>query len=77
MKGKMNEIPSKFHVIHNDNFNLDVNAFDTKEGAFRFIEETMRKDKYAAKDKFVVIEGDRIFLDVKEETHVTVFEAED
>lgn len=67
---------SKIYVINTNNFDFDVNTFETKADAFRFIERLMAADKYITKDKIVVVDGERIFLEIEEEVLVKVFEAE-
>lgn len=66
-----------YHVIYNDNFNLDAHAFSTLEDAFQDIEKRLSEDRFVTEDKILIFHGERILFDVKKTTNITVSELSD
>ena len=64
-----------YHVILSDGIDLDIASYNTKEEAFAYIESLHQTRQYN-RSQIELIEGDRIFFNVKKETKIKIEEIE-
>lgn len=64
-----------YHVILSDGIDLDISSYETKESAFAYI-ESLHKTRLYNRSQIELIEGDRIFFNVKKETKISIEEIE-
>ena len=65
-----------YHVIQSDGIDLDLSSFNTKKEAFDYI-ESLYKTKLYHRSQVELIEGDRIFFNVKKETKILIEEIDE